>query len=380
MRALVKGRDEQIQEACAAVEKAIKTFRDIVPIQTLGQIQIMSNRMDDMPDRLVEQLQTKMKYSDLQPLWTRSQKSLDVIRDTLKRSKFFHPEVEARVEDMMKQVEKQLVEGTFSWTENEPAYTAWESGRKAPYLFILGSVGSGKTFFTCHCYRSIQKRKLKNISSDEGSDRKVTQFVTYFPFKIGREESQDLGSVLAYTVFQVAMQDMRLRDSIANDLATFKDSEKGKDADPDRMIKFLWQNLLVRKFERTAEASRELFILLDGIEIMDQTDRKTMLDLFQELSPERCGIRILMTGTDSVSISKKAVGLPASPVISLDEKIKKEKDIERIIQSRIAKSERLKSFKESVWTMVEQKVLESPNRTCYWAKLLRYFDIGANST
>ncbi|KAJ5519269.1 Tetratricopeptide-like helical [Penicillium expansum] len=241
-------------------------FRDMVPLQTLGQIQMMSTAMQDMPDRFVEQLQTKLKYSELQPLWGRSQKLLDQIKDPFKRCNLFHPEIEARMEAQMGLVDKQLVGGTFSWTEDNSTYKAWESGRKAPYLFILGSAGSGKTFFACHCYKSIQKHSVKVIAtSEDSSERKRAPFVTYFPFKIGREESQQLGNILAYTILQVAMQDTKLRESIAQDLNTSKHLfEKGKDIDHER-TKFLWQNLLVAKFERTPEASRELFIFLTGL-------------------------------------------------------------------------------------------------------------------
>ncbi|KAJ5519268.1 Tetratricopeptide-like helical [Penicillium expansum] len=86
-----------------------------------------------------------------------------------------------------------------------------------------------------------------------------------------------------------------------------------------------------------------------------------MLDLFQGLSPDKCGIRILMTGTESVLISKKEFGLSGCPKITLDERIRKEKDIEKIMQFRIQNSERLKSYNAKVWRTVEQKLLDSPN-------------------
>ncbi|KAJ5899483.1 Tetratricopeptide-like helical [Penicillium taxi] len=358
-KSLLRGRDPNIQGACANVEKAIQAFRDIVPLQTLGQIQTISAAMQDMPDRFVEQLQTKLKYSELQSLWGRSQNSLDLIKEHFKKNNLFNSDVEARIEDQLKLVDKQFVGGTFSWIEDDSTYKAWESGLKAPYLFVLGSAGSGKTFFACHCYKSIQKYSLMTIeNSKDNFERRTAPFVTYFPFKIGREESQELGNVLAYTILQVAKQNKKLSDSIAKDLQAF---EKGNDVNPETRNRFLWQNLLVTKFEKITEAPRELLIILDGIEVMKEPECKMMLDLFQELSPEKCGVRVLMTGTESALISKKGFGLSGCPKITLGEKIKKENDIRKIMDFRIRNSERLRSYDERVWDKVEQKLVNSPN-------------------
>jgi Cdc6-like AAA superfamily ATPase len=291
---------------------------------------------------------------------------LDLIKDLFKRTNLFHAEIESRMETQMELVDKELVPGTFSWTEDDSTYQAWESGRKDPYLFILGNTGSGKTFFACHCYKSIQQRSVKTMAtSEDSSERKRAPLVTYFPFKIGREESQNLGSVLAYTIFQIARQNTKLCDSIARDLQVSKEFERGKDVDSEARLKFLWQNLLVDKFEKATEASKELFILLDGVEVMSEPDRKMMLDLFQDLSTEKCVVRVLMTATENALIFKKGFGLPGCPKIALDEKIRNEKDIQKIMGFRINKSERLKSFKPKVWEKVEDKLLESPNRKAF---------------
>ncbi|PLB46535.1 hypothetical protein P170DRAFT_477416 [Aspergillus steynii IBT 23096] len=356
-RALLKGQDQQIREACNEVKKAIGLFRDTLPFQTLVEMNTISTNMKDMPVRFVEQLQASVKYSELQPLWNKSQKSLDAIKDSLKAFNLFHPEVEQWVEDQMKLVAKRVVNDTFSWTESESTYTEWESGRGAPYIFILGEAGSGKTFFACHCYKSLQKRKAL-ATKDQSSQRRTIPFVTYFPFKGGRESSQGLGSVLAHILLQVAMQDMKLRDSIARDLLSFKERKKEGNDDSQKVIEFIWQSLLVRKFEKAAsEAPRELFILLDGVEVMCESDRTRMMDLFQHLSLGKDRIRILMTGAGD----KTSVGIPRCPVIVLNDMIGKKGDIWRIIQHRVSQSEKLRNFKDEFWKQVEKRLLESLN-------------------
>ncbi|RAH81654.1 hypothetical protein BO86DRAFT_96267 [Aspergillus japonicus CBS 114.51] len=364
IRALLKGRNKEIMAKCDHVQKVILLFRATLPIQILNVVEGMGEKIENLPTSFIQALQDmKIKSSDLQPLWGKAS-ALEKIKETLKNSKDLDPDTEVRVETQMKLVRKHLVPGTFSWSETDPAYKSWATGHKNPFIFVSGEAGTGKTFFAYHCYLSIQEQsKRYRIANDKNNpDQRRTMLAAYFPFEPGRQESQSFRNVLAYILVQIADHDIKLCESIAKDLIASKIFKGGQNDKQEEKLKFLWNNLLVKKFEKTPETSRDVFILLDGVELMEESDRRRMLELFQTLNSDKCGIRILMTGTTDDSLYDTVFGFTKCPKIDLIAKTKAGGDFERIIEARINGSEVLKSFKDSTRSAIERKLLQNPSR------------------
>ncbi|PYI02494.1 hypothetical protein BO78DRAFT_463945 [Aspergillus sclerotiicarbonarius CBS 121057] len=355
LRALMKGRNKEIKAKCDEVEKVIRVFRATLPFQALNVLADMGEKMGNLSTQFIQDLRDmKIKSSDLQPLWGKPN-SLDEIRKRLKESKDLDPDTEVRVETQMLLIKKHLVPDTFSWAEKDSIYKLWATGHRNPFIYVSGKAGTGKTFFAYHCYSTIQEKSVR-ATNDQSPEQRRTILATYFPFQPGRQDSQSFRNVLAYILVQVADHDMKLCESIAKDLTTSKTYKSGNNAEKER-LKFLWNNLLVKKFEKTPETSREVFIVLDGIELMEESDRNAMLELFQTLNSDKCGIRVLMTATTDVSVYNTVFEFTKCLVIDLLPKTKEGGDFEKIIDARIDGSETLSLFNDTTKNAIKQKLL-----------------------
>lgn len=357
----------------------ILVFRATIPFQILDVVKAMDSKIEDLPANLLDLLQhEKIKPSDLQALWGRTT-SLEKITNELKKNKDLDPDIIVRIQIHMEFLKARLVPGTFSWVKNEPAYKSWMSGHKIPVIYVSGATGTGKTFFSYRCFMSIQEQAKKNRMEGGKNNPRQTTLVTYFPFEPGRRDSQSFLNVLAYILVQIADNDSKLGDSIAKDLATSKITEE---KDSKKKLDFMWEKLLVKKFEKTPDISRVIYIILDGVELMDDPDRERMLRLFQALNSDKDGIRILMTGPPDEDIYGPIAKYTDCPKIDLFEKTRSSDDFARLIDAHFNQSEMLKSFKDSTKSVIKSKLLESPesklnpiNSTpspVYWSDMFDY--------
>ncbi|QGA21108.1 hypothetical protein EYB26_008818 [Talaromyces marneffei] len=359
LNALLHGRNKKIMARCEKVKMTIMVFRATIPFQILDVVKAMDSKIEDLPANLLDLLQhERIKPSDLQALWGRTT-SLEKITKTLKDNKDLDPDVIVAIQIHMEFLKAHLVTGTFSWIENEPVYKSWVSGHKTPVIYVSGATGTGKTFFSYRCFMSIQEQAKKNRLEGGKNNPRQTTLVTYFPFEPGRRDSQSFRNVLAYILVQIADNDGKLGDSIAKDLAA---SKIAKEEDSKKKLDFMWEKLLVKKFEKTPDTSRILYIILDGVELMDGPDRQAMLSLFQTLNSDKDGIRILMTGPPDEDIYGPIAQYTDCPKIDLFEKTRSSSDFAKLIDSHFNQSEMLKSFKDSTKEIIKSKLLDSPER------------------
>jgi len=179
----------------------------------------------------------------------------------------------------------------------------------------------------------------------EGSRQSTS--VACFLFESGKEDSQSLQAVLATLILQIAEQDPKLCDSKDREL---KKMPKGDD---DLSIKFLWENLILKTFERSSETSRNCYLLLDGVEQMKPNHCQNMLKLFQALDGDRHCVRVMMTGLPDMF---EKLGLKSLLKINLDEKTKSAGDISKIIDHRIQHSKNLKNCSAAAQEQIKKKL------------------------
>ena len=239
-------------DRCEKVKTTIRLFRDTIPFQILDVVKAMDGKIEDLPANLLDLLQhERIKPSDLQALWGKTT-SLEKIRKTLKDNKDLDPDIIVPIQIHMEFLKAHLVPGTFYWIEDEPAYKSWTSVHKTPVIYVSGATRTGKTFFSYRCFMLIQEQARKNriegrLEGAKNNSRQTT-LVTYFPFEPGRQDSQSFRNVLAYILLQIAEDDSKLADSIAKDLAAYK---VGKEEDNTKRLNFMWEKLLIKKFEKT---------------------------------------------------------------------------------------------------------------------------------
>ena len=314
---------------CEKVKMTILVFRATIPFQILDVVKAMDTKIEDLPANLLDLLQhEKIKPSDLQALWGRTTSLEKITKD-------LDPDILVPIQIHMEFLKAHLVPGTFSWIENEPAYKSWVSGHKTPVIYVSGATGTGKTFFSYRSLMSIQEQARKNRLEGGKNNLRQTTLVTYFPFEPGRQDSQSFRNVLAYILVQIADNDSKLGDAIAKDLVA---SKIAKEKDSKKRLNFMWEKLLVKKFEKTPDTSRVIYIILDGVELMDDPDRQAMLGLI--FGP-------IARYTDC-------------PKIDLFEKTRSSSDFAKLIDSHFNQSEMLKSFKDPTKEIIKSKLLDSP--------------------
>lgn len=162
--------------------------------------------------------------------------------------------------------------------------------------------------------------------------------VAYFFFDPGRPEAQTVQDALKNIITQIAAQDSRYCDSISKESDIDKTGKVEQALKDD--IETLWKTYITGKFERVSESSRMLYLLLDGVDQLNQDDSKILLKLFQDLNCDKNAIQIMMTGTPD---RLKEMEL-RSASINLFERANEKGDIKKIIDYRIEVSEALSKF------------------------------------
>lgn len=351
----MKGQNDKIHEKCDQVEKVILLFRATVPFQILEAVGRMDERLENLPNSFIQALQDRrFKTSDLQDLQALLSKGspLTKVTDILKKKYGLDPESISQMDTQRELIKKRFVQGTFSWLKDYPSYKVWLKGQNTPFLYISGAAGTGKTFFTFYCNQLIEETTKQSRSVVDSSKPRPTTLVTSFSFEPGKQDSQSFQSVLASLIVQIADRDTKLCEAIAKDV--MKGNENINDDDKS---KFLWDNLLLKKFEKNSDTSRILYILLDGVDQMEEDDRHSMLRIFQTLNSDKSGIRILMTGTPETY--DKVSSMLKSAKINLAEKEKAEGDFKVIIDDRIKNSDSLKAFSADAIREVKMRLLSS---------------------
>lgn len=343
----MKGRNEKIKKKCGDIQKAILLFRDTVPLKILDVAEDMSEKLNDLPNSLIAAVQgMKLKSSDLQMLL--GAKKPFSVREILDNFKHRNVNVDAKItmEKQMELIESRSVPNTFSWVKEETHFVSWLNGQPSPFIYITGSSGAGKTYFTNKCYHLILDANKSSSGTTEPERARQTTSTAYYLFEPGKDDSQSFRDVLAILILQIAEQDTKLCDSMARELDKFtKDDE-------DEMVTFLWENLVLKKFEKSSETSRLFYILLDGIEQMRDDQFHKMLLRLQALGGDKHCIRVLMTGPPKML---KKVDLKSVSTIDLDKTTKSAGDISKVIDHRIKNSSSLKGLSATVHAKIKDK-------------------------
>ncbi|KIW74016.1 hypothetical protein, variant [Phialophora macrospora] len=308
----------------------------------------MDKKIDELPINLISTLQSmKLKASDLQQmLGPKRPFSSDKIAENFKKMKI---NVDAKhvIEKQMEFIESHIVPRTFSWLGDEAYYKSWVKGQISPFIYISGSSGAGKTYLTYKCYRLIQDMSKSRPAAGEPERARQSISIACFLFEPGKDDAQSLQTVLVALILQIAEQDPKLCDAIG------KESEKIPTDNEEKRLQYLWESLMVKKFEKTSENSRVLYVLLDGIEQMKEEEREKMLKWFQALDGDKNFVRILMTGPPDML---KRLELKSLRTIDLDQKTKEKGDVSEIIDYRIKNSEALKALSANAQDKIKARL------------------------
>ena len=203
-------------------------------------VELLQKDVESMPDRVLVAMQ-KLKPAELQMLL----KPLDRIKELLNKNKF-NVEGKMLMEKQNDLIKEGSAPGVFDWLETDVSHRTWSQGRVTPFLFVSGPTGAGKTYFTYQCYYNLMSKATEadQLASGSANPRQVAN-VACFYFQHGKSEAQTLEAVLATIIMQIAEQDAKLTQSLANALEKVPKTQLGS--------KYLWEQAILSRFGKSAD-------------------------------------------------------------------------------------------------------------------------------
>ncbi|RAL03459.1 uncharacterized protein BO80DRAFT_376466 [Aspergillus ibericus CBS 121593] len=272
---------------CDRVEQAIKKFHDAIRTESFND----TKEIKEGIHWLIKNTNTKMQQTVLLGnMYNMSEKGnvLDKLAKTLQGKLHLNLTVMSQMATRMDTIMPQLIEGSLRWFRENDTYQNWLYRHgTCPLLYLRGNDGMGKTFLTAHCYKLIPMMAGRDQTLVQKETVRQQLIVTYFLFEPGMQYSQSFAGVVASILFQIAAQDPKWCDSISTKPVL-------KSHDPKKV----WNELVLKRFEKRSHSSEELYILLDGISDMQPKEREPLLKLlYDTLEGGNHRVWILLTGS-----------------------------------------------------------------------------------
>ncbi|GFN19983.1 uncharacterized protein AtWU_09788 [Aspergillus tubingensis] len=272
---------------CEKVEQAIKNFHKSIKIEGYND----TKEIKDGVNWLIKNTNTKMQQTAFSfDMHSMSEKGnvFDKLTKTLQSKLNLNLTVMSQMATRMDSFMPQLIDDGLLWVEKNDYFRKWLYPHgTCPLLYFKGGDGVGKTFLTAHCYQLIPSIAGRDQTLVQKETVRQQLIVTYFLFEPGMQYNQSFASVVASILFQIAAQDPKWCDAIAT-----------KPVLDSRDAKMVWDELVLKRFEKRSHSSEQLYILLDGISEMQPKERESLLGLLYETLGERNHrIWVLLTGS-----------------------------------------------------------------------------------
>ncbi|PYH39238.1 uncharacterized protein BO87DRAFT_403166 [Aspergillus neoniger CBS 115656] len=272
---------------CEKVEQAIKNFHKSIKIEGYND----TKEIKDGVNWLIKNTNTKMQQTAFSfDMHSMSEKGnvFDKLTKTLQSKLNLNLTVMSQMATRMDSFMPQLIDDGLLWVEKNDYFRKWLYPHgTCPLLYFKGGDGVGKTFLTAHCYQLIPSIAGRDQTLVQKETVRQQLIVTYFLFEPGMQYNQSFASVVASILFQIAAQDPKWCDAIAT-----------KPVLDSRDAKMVWDELVLKRFEKRSHSSEQLYILLDGVSEMQPKERESLLGLLYETLGERNHrIWVLLTGS-----------------------------------------------------------------------------------
>ncbi|EHA22116.1 hypothetical protein ASPNIDRAFT_40959 [Aspergillus niger ATCC 1015] len=247
---------------CEKVEQAIKGFHKAIKIEGYND----TKEIKDGVNWLIKNTNTKMQQTAFSfDMHSMSEKGnvFDKLTKTLQSKLNLNLTVMSQMATRMDSIMPQLIDGGLLWVEKHDLFKKWLYPHgTCPLLYMKGRDGVGKTFLTAHCYQLIPSIAGRDQTLVQKETVRQQLIVTYFLFEPGMQYNQSFSSVVASIIFQIAAQDPKWCDAIAT-----------KPVLDSRDAKMVWDELVLKRFEKRSHSSEQLYILLDGVSEMQPKER-----------------------------------------------------------------------------------------------------------
>lgn len=338
-KTLVSGRNQKVFDKCTAVTQAIESFRETIPYSALALQGEIKSKVEDVPQKTFEIFMTAIKRKEFDP------------KDALEGGKaetiiraHFSTSTQGRLVRQSEPPRPEDVTGSFDAVFDLTTYKKWYDGKDTSFLWVSGPSGCGKSFFA-----SSMKHRL-----EAGKQEERSLIVAQFCFAPG--ETLELRYAIHDIILQIARKDKKFADQIAKEIER-KRSPSLNSLEPVD----LWRQVIQDRFPRTSEpTTRTLFVLLDGVDQMEEQSRAALLEIFSGLSPDRSAIYVMYTSDQSVEDKldgeKARKDITARyPRVMLQNHTNA--DINNFADSKYEKSSILKRIPKPTWEKHKQKIL-----------------------
>lgn len=217
------------------------------------------------------------------------------------------------------------VDGTGKWLLEEEYYKLWASTKSNHVLWIEGYAGIGKSFL---CETMVLS--MENPSTNFGS----------FFFRQGQNGLTSFNLALCYLSIQIAEKNWNYLENLASALDT-----KTAPFDP-------WKICFAERFPPKGDA--HAWLVLDGIDEMDETDWKQMKTCLSEIKREDLNIHVVLSGRNNIAKEVEAL----DPLTINITKEKMEVDIEEFVLKKMEVLPHLSKFRRSVKKVIVKKLKE----------------------
>lgn len=180
---------------------------------------------------------------------------------------------------------EKLTKGTAAWIRDDVMFQAWEQ-EKAPFLWIFGKPGVGKTMLAARTIETLQNKYPQH------PDIPSLTSISYLYFKDDNPKLQDCAQMWKTATLQIVKANDRFKKHVLNTIE--------KKQDTFVSARRIWQHLFLDFFEEDT-SSQSLtslaFIVIDGLDEAPQAERVKLLTCLSELvnrgfNPRKCRIQV----------------------------------------------------------------------------------------
>ncbi|KAH8680789.1 hypothetical protein BX600DRAFT_428770 [Xylariales sp. PMI_506] len=271
------------------------------------------------------------------------------IFESLKHS--LSPKAQERMLQRWTSMDQEYVPETLDWIHELPEFTEWKDGGN--FLFIKGAAGTGK---------SLVAYKIWSLLVAEFRPGSETS-VACFSFDRNDEEFNSVQNMVTFCSSQIACID----SSYLNEISTFLQS---KESASDWYEK-CWEELFQQPFKSSDDAKRKAFIILDGIDQLDENEYDKLVSYLRQVKLCNLQLSFIFTGMENrleIGESVKTVDIwenGGQRVAS---------DIEKVVKARMENLKKLSQLRRRIKKDIVVAIKKNADSFIYVDHMLRRYE------
>ncbi|KAL1884038.1 hypothetical protein Daus18300_000147 [Diaporthe australafricana] len=242
-------------------------------------------------------------------------------------------------------LELSSVDGIFDWIENDASFTDFTDDGSS-FLQVLGAPGMGKSTMAFRMFRLLKDKYFHD----------PTTCVASFYFDEEHDEMKSVVNMIRWCAIKAAQKDTVYCAKVLVEL------QQNYNFLEDDVV---WEKLITTKYGK--DSDRRLILILDGIERIEEEEFAKLLKCFHEVKPHGLNIQIVLicdTSKESElsSLEPKRIDLVKSKV---------GRDMQRLVWHRTRTQPRLQKLRVGLRKMIIRKITKQADSFLYVEHTMR---------